>query len=175
MSTHYDRDIATTGSPVVPIDFLQSIFVAELIHPSRCLWISSPWISDIEMIDNRARQFGSLCPDWPATRIRLMQVLEALLERGAQIAIVVNDSPHNDEFVYRLEPLLRIYASNLRIMRSPVLHEKGIVGDWFSLTGSMNLTFNGVYVNQEHLSYTCNPERVAERRLGFQHRWGMDT
>ena len=175
MSTHFDREIATTGSSIVPIDFLQSIFVAELIHPSRFLWISSPWISNIEIIDNRARQFGSLCPDWSATRIRLMEVLEALLERGAHITIVLNDAAHNDEFVARIQPLQRIYSSHLRIIRSPVLHEKGIVGDWFSLTGSMNLTYNGVYVNQEHLAYTCNPERVAERQLVFQHRWGIET
>jgi len=127
------------------------------------------------MIDNRARQFGSLCPDWSASRIRLIQLLEALLERGAQITIIVNDSPHNNEFVSLIQPLCRIYASELRIIRSPELHEKGIVGDWFSLTGSMNLTYNGVYVNQEHLAFTCNRERVVERRLSFQHRWDMET
>ena len=77
MNPYRDREIATTGAPLVPFDFLQSLFVAELIRPSRRLWISSPWISDVEIVDNRARQFGTLCPDWPATRIRLTRVLES--------------------------------------------------------------------------------------------------
>lgn len=175
MNEFPERQIATTGSPTVPIDFLQSIFVAELIRPSRCLWVSSPWISDIELIDNRARQFGTLCPDWPATRIRLSRVFETLLERGGNLAIVVNESRHNDEFINRMQPLKRIYDSLLRMFRSPHLHEKGVVGDWFSLTGSMNLTYSGVYVHQEHLVYTCDPSLVAERRISFENRWGTDA
>ncbi len=169
-----ERQIATSGLPIVPIDFLQSIFIAELIHPSRRFWISSPWISDIELIDNRARQFATLCPDWPAARIRLSRFLETLLERGGNLVIIVNDASHNDEFVTRMQPLERIYGSQVRIIRSPRLHEKGIVGDRFSLTGSMNLTYNGVYVNQEHLVYTCDRSRVAERRITFENRWGVE-
>lgn len=172
MNKPSERQIATTGSPIVPIDFLQSIFITELIHPSRRLWISSPWISDIELIDNRARQFGTLCPDWPAIRIRLSRFFETLLERRGNVVIIVNEAQHNDEFITRMKSLKRIYDLQTHIIRSLHLHEKGIVGDWFSLTGSMNLTYNGVYINQEHLVYTCDPSRVAERRLTFETRWG---
>jgi phosphatidylserine/phosphatidylglycerophosphate/cardiolipin synthase-like enzyme len=174
MNKVLERQIATTGSPIVPIDFLQSIFIAELIHPSRRLWISSPWISDIELIDNRARQFGTLCPDWPATRIRLSRVFETILERGGNLVIIVNDAAHNDEFMSRMQPLERFYNSQVRLVRSSLLHEKGILGDWFSLAGSMNLTYRGVYINQEYLIYTCDSSRVAERRIAFENRWGTE-
>lgn len=171
MSTFMDREITSATSPVVVIDFLQSVFITELLRPSRCLWISSPWISNVEIVDNRARQFGSLCPDWPVAPIRLIRLLETLLERGGKIVIITNDAPHNEEFLSQLRPLSRGYPENLRVIKSPDLHEKGIVGDWFSLTGSMNLTYRGVYVNQEHVVYTCDPARVSERRLGFESRW----
>lgn len=174
MNKVLERQIATTGSPIVPIDFLQSIFIIELIHPSRRLWISSPWISDIELIDNRACQFGTLCPDWPAAHIRLSRIFETLLERGGNLVIIVNNAPHNDEFVSRMQPLERFYNSQVRLIRSSLLHEKGIVGNWFSLAGSMNLTYHGVYINQEYLIYTCDPSRVAERRITFENRWGTE-
>ena len=35
-------------------ELLQSIFVAELIRPSRDLWIVSPWLNDIVVIADTA-------------------------------------------------------------------------------------------------------------------------
>ncbi len=168
---YLDRDIATRGSALVPQDFLQSLFVAELLRPSRSLWITSPWISDVELIDNTARQFSSLSPDWPAARIRLSAVLAALLERGTEVILITNLSPHNDEFLARIAPFKRLYGRRLCIVRSANLHEKGILADTFMLNGSMNLTYSGVYSNEEYLIYRCDPARVAERRLTLEDRW----
>ncbi len=166
-----DRGIATRGSPLVPQDFLQSLFVAELLWPSQRLWISSPWISDVELIDNTARQFSSLNPDWPAARIRLSTVLAALLERGAEVILITNLSLHNEDFLARMMPLERLYGNRLRIIKTANLHEKGISGDTFTLNGSMNLTYNGVYSNEEYLIYQCDPAQVAERRVTLEDRW----
>jgi phosphatidylserine/phosphatidylglycerophosphate/cardiolipin synthase-like enzyme len=166
-----DRDIATRGSALVPQDFLQSLFVAELLWPSQRLWISSPWISDVELIDNTARQFSSLNPDWPAARIRLSAVLAALLERGAEVILITNRSPHNEDFFARMAPLERLYGKRLRIIKAANLHEKGILSDTFTLNGSMNLTYGGVYCNEEYLIYRCDPARVAERRVTLEDRW----
>ena len=41
-------------------DLLQTILVAELIAPSQCLWLVSPWISDIPVVDNTANTFLAL-------------------------------------------------------------------------------------------------------------------
>jgi phosphatidylserine/phosphatidylglycerophosphate/cardiolipin synthase-like enzyme len=168
--TYGEHNLHTAGSALVPADFLQSLFVAELLRPSRRLWISSPWVSDVELIDNAARQFSALSLTWPASRIRLSTVLRTLLERGGRAAIIVNESSHNDEFVSRLEPLQRDF-SELSVVRAAKLHEKGIVGDRFTLDGSMNLTYNGVYANEEYLIYRTNPATVAERRLTLENRW----
>jgi phosphatidylserine/phosphatidylglycerophosphate/cardiolipin synthase-like enzyme len=165
-----DRSLHTASSALVPADFLQSIFVAELLVPSRRFWISSPWISDVELIDNSGRQFSSLSPTWPADRIRLATILRTLLERGGRAAIFTNESRHNDEFVDRLTEM-RTEFDGLSVARVATLHEKGIVADRFALDGSMNLTYNGVYVNEEYLIFRTDPAAVAERRLTLENRW----
>jgi phosphatidylserine/phosphatidylglycerophosphate/cardiolipin synthase-like enzyme len=161
-----------TGSPYVPADFLQPLFVAELMYPSTRLWISSPWLSDIELIDNTGRQFASLCPDWPAARIRLSSILGTLLDRGAEVVLVVNEATHNEELLARLEPARRLNTGRLHIIRDADMHEKGILGDGYTLNGSMNLTYGGVKLNEELLIYRTDPEAVAERRLSLEHLWG---
>jgi hypothetical protein len=166
------RDVHTPGTTLVPGDLLQSIVVAELLRPSRPLWIVSPWISDVALVDNSARQFGAISPEWPAAPVRLTTVLTTLLERSGSVVIAVNFSPHNDELLRRLQPLQEEHGAALRVLRGATLHEKGIVGEHFVLDGSMNLTYNGVHVNDEHLLYRTDPAQVAERRLSLERHWG---
>jgi phosphatidylserine/phosphatidylglycerophosphate/cardiolipin synthase-like enzyme len=59
----------------------------------------------VEIIDNSARQFAALEPDWPATPIRLSQVLSALLSRGVQVRLIIREDGHNDYFIARLQTL----------------------------------------------------------------------
>ena len=97
------RDIYAERSNLLPIAFLQSLFVAELISPSSRIWISSPWITDVNLIDNTARQFGELVPSWPASWIRLSDVLKAILEQGSDIVVISNHDQHNVELLSRVE------------------------------------------------------------------------
>src|SRR5262249_3825274 len=41
-------------------DLLSGLFSLELIRPSTCLWLVSPWISDVKIIDNTAATFPTL-------------------------------------------------------------------------------------------------------------------
>ena len=163
------RDLSSSKSLEVPGDFLQSIFVLELLAPSRPLWIVSPWISDVEVIDNRGGRFAALNPSWPNGPIRLLSVLEAVVDRGGSVMLIANDSRHNDDFERRVKELGR---ESVRFLRDEDVHSKGIVGNQFSLDGSMNLTFSGVNRNDEHLIYRTDPEDIAERRLELDQRWG---
>jgi len=173
VDTAIQREVASAGGQPVSADFLQSLFVAELIAPSTRLWLISPWLADIELVDNRARQFSSLFPDWPVAYVRLSRVLETMLQRGAHIVVIMNQDERNNEFARTLHELTRVYPyPQLRVERAANLHEKGIVGDHFSLSGSMNLTYHGVYVNEEQLLYTTDLAQVAERRLRLAQRWG---
>lgn len=161
-----------SGQYLALTDLLQSIFVAELIQPSRPLWISSPWISDLELIDNSARQFAALAPAWPARPIRLTEILHALLERGGSVIVVTGPSDSNLDFMRLARGIEATSQDRFRILVVEDVHEKGICGEDFSLDGSMNLTHKGVHVNQEYVIFTTVPEEVSERRLTFDSQWG---
>lgn len=165
------RDIYAERSNLVPTEFLQSLFVAELIRPSSRIWISSPWINDIDLVDNTARQFGALVPSWPASWIRLSDVLGALLDRGSEVVIIANYDPNNLEFLSRIGLLGEVHPGRVHVIQTANVHEKGILSDNFTIDGSMNFTFRGVNINQEYLGYRCDPQAIHERRLVLEERW----
>jgi hypothetical protein len=147
-------------------DLLQAIFVAELAEPSNCLWIVSPWISDIPLIDNRANAFLTLEPSWPRGKIRLSQVLSVLVDRGATVRVITRPSiPSNQSFLQRVQGLVHITETS-------DLHEKGVLGSQFYLSGSMNFTYLGITLNEEVLHYETNDEVIAEHTIIFTQRWG---
>ncbi len=166
------RDIYSQRSSDLPSDLLQSLFLAELLYPSSRLWISSPWITDFDLINNSSRQFAELVPGWPATPIRFSDVLRELLERGSEIVIISSYDPKNEEFLSRVEGLSDQYAGQVHVFRENLIHEKGILTDHFTLGGSMNLTYQGINFNQEHVAYRHQPEAVHERRLVLESHWG---
>jgi hypothetical protein len=165
------RDLFGPGQSRAIRDLLQSLFAAELLHPSRRLWLIFGWISDIEILDNRARQFSPLQPDWPSTGIRLSRVLRALVERGGKIILIARDVEHNRSFATQLKPLCTEFDGRLIVTLKPEVHEKGILGDDFLLNGSMNLTHNGVNTNDEHLTLRTDSSSVEEWRVSLEQKW----
>ena len=170
MASH--REIYSQRSADLPADLLQSLFLAELLFPSSRVWISSPWITDFDLIDNRSRQFGALVPRWPSTPIRFSEVLGELLERGSEIVVISSYDPKNDDFLSRIDDLRSLHPDRVHVFRENQVHEKGILTDHFTLDGSMNFTYRGINYNQEHVSYRCQPEMVHERRLVLESHWG---
>ena len=43
-----------TRSSTEAASLLANLFAAELVSPSECIWLVSPWISDIQILDNEA-------------------------------------------------------------------------------------------------------------------------
>jgi phosphatidylserine/phosphatidylglycerophosphate/cardiolipin synthase-like enzyme len=52
------------------------------------------------------------------------------------------------------------------------LHAKGIVGDRYSLIGSMNLTYNGLEHLTEMLVFQTERAEVEQLRLAFRSEYG---
>ena len=173
MNSYPSLDIASQHhSREVPAELLQSIFAAELLDPSRPLWIVSPWIRDLELMNNEGGRFSGLNPDWPNAPIRLVEVLATLVARGGEVTIVTTHDPLNEEIAERLTAL---DLEAIRLLREPALHMKGIVGARFALEGSMNLTYQGVHRNEERLIYRTDPAKVSEIRIEFEQRWGSPS
>jgi hypothetical protein len=156
---------------------LESLFVAELLLPSPCLWLISPWLTDLELLDNRSGAFASLDPQWGPRRIRVVEILGRLLEVGSHIVVATRPGQHNDTFVRKLDDLSRAsgVADRLTVHRSETLHLKGILGRDFYLSGSMNLTFNGVEILEEGVTLETSPEALGTARIQLLHSYGGVT
>jgi phosphatidylserine/phosphatidylglycerophosphate/cardiolipin synthase-like enzyme len=53
-----------------------------------------------------------------------------------------------------------------------LLHTKGLVGDDYFLSGSMNFTESGIRLNEESIRLELDPEAVAQARLDFRQTYG---
>lgn len=154
-------------------ELLQGIFAAELLAPSSCLWIVSPWISNIPVLDSRTGAFSGLDPAWGRRQIRLAEALARLMSLGAEVVLATRPLRSNEHFLHNLKDLARELAveERLSIVEREELHTKGILGDGYYLAGSMNLTWNGVEVLDESVVYSTNADELGEAQLAFRENY----
>ena len=154
---------------------LEAIFAAELVRPSKCLWLVSPWISDIPLIDNSTNSFQPLGA-WGPRRVRLSEVLLSLALLGSSVVVGTTPDHSNSPFLERVRRLFREQhlddSLTVDIDRSGKLHEKAITGDDFALVGSMNITNNGVFLREEFVEFRMDEEFVARARMDAYERFG---
>lgn len=155
-------------------ELLESLFAAELLSPSRCLWLVSPWLTDLELLDNRAGAWSALEPQWGPRQIRLTELLGRVLEMGVHVVIATRPDAHNDQFLRKLDDLVKSsdVESLLTVHRKATLHHKGFLGDDFYLSGSMNLTFNGIEILDEGVTFETDREATESARIAFLNDYG---
>jgi hypothetical protein len=151
-------------------ELLQAIFAAELVLPSRCLWIVSPWLRDVPVLDNATGDFLTVCPEFPRSHVRLSRVLRELLNRGTQVVIATRPESGNRQVLDGLGEAAR--STSVIFHERGDLHAKGLVGDRYSLIGSMNLTYNGITHLTEMLIFETDRARVEHLRLAFRSEYG---
>lgn len=156
-------------------ELLEGIFVAELLVPSEQIWLVSPWISDIDILDNRCGQFSSLVSTWGLRRIRLSEIFAQLMLHSI-VHIVARPDPHNESFLQKMRDLSKASEApgNLRVAIRETLHLKGLLGQDYYLSGSMNITYNGVEVNHEGVTLDRLPQSIAEARIHFNSNYASD-
>ena len=156
-------------------DALQALFIAELMAPSTPSWIVTPWISDVVVVDNRAARFTGLLPDMPRRPIRLAETLLAQLQRGGTVVIACRPDDHNRTFTEQLGERAREagVADRLLCQFAEDLHEKGVLTSHLLLSGSMNLTYNGLRRLEESILLTDDDDSVARARHAYEDRWGQ--
>jgi phosphatidylserine/phosphatidylglycerophosphate/cardiolipin synthase-like enzyme len=153
-------------------ELLQTLFVGEIIAPSRCIWLVSPWLRDIEVIDNRSGAFRALDSDWERRWIRLSDVLRNLLGRGCHVVVATRPLEDNLRVITTFRDALRDQAPELVVHTPSELHAKGLLGDTFCLSGSMNFTFSGLDYQTEMLTLQTDPAEVGRLRLSFHEEYG---
>lgn len=155
-------------------ELLQTMFVGELLSAGSDVWIVSPWISNIVLIDNRTGNFDSLNPEWSRREIRLIDVLLSLMARGSKVFIVTRDVESNTSFLNGIASAseMGFLESHLNVMIRDELHTKGILFSKSLLMGSMNITYNGLEMNDEMIQFCIDPADVADTRLHFEKYLG---
>ncbi|TIW73649.1 MAG: phosphatidylserine/phosphatidylglycerophosphate/cardiolipin synthase family protein [Mesorhizobium sp.] len=159
-------------------ELLQLMFLGELLAPGgERAWLVSPWISNIILFDNRAGGFGTVNPEWGNREIRLIEVVTDMMARGTALGIATSLDDHNDPLI---EALMMAadeagLANKLSIVRREHLHIKGVLLKRGLLTGSMNLTYSGLELNDEMVVYDTIPKTLAEARINFESYVGAGT
>ena len=167
------RDLTGPSQAQSIRDLLQSLFLLEIVKPSKRIWLGSAWISDIAIINNRAKQCASFEPDWPEDYISLVKVLESIAKRGTEVIIITRNERTNHSFIEKIEHISKTY-SNLKLILKDEFHEKGLLGTNYELMGSMNFTYNGIQINDEHIKYTFDKEVAAQRQIEMMQKYGED-
>lgn len=156
-------------------DLLGAVLAAEVAVPSTTLWLISPWVSDISLLDNTTGAFTDLVR-WGNRHIGLAEVLVTLAEAGTTVVIGTTPDRHNRFFLNRLNSL----AYDLHVSGNVIvdvdkrneLHTKSVIGDDFVIIGSMNLTMNGVFLREEYVELKTGTEDVTQARLDAVERFG---
>lgn len=152
-------------------ELIQQMILSEMLAASgQRVWLVSPWISNVVILDNRASGFTSLNPDWGEREIRLVEVLIYLMSRGTSLGIATSFDKHNDPLLALLEDGVKELGmlEKLTVVRLKKLHTKGMLVSRGFLTGSMNFTYNGLEINEEHVIYDTTPQSIAQARLAFE-------
>ena len=154
-------------------ELLQGVFVSELLQPSEELWLVSPWISDVPVIDDAAGAFGSIAGAPFESAMTLSAAITALAEMGTDIRIVTRPGESAD-FCDVLKRRIEMSSAQgrVRIGLKEALHTKGLVGEDYRVMGSMNFTFNGVQLNDEAIHFDLDSEAVSRVRLEFEQQYG---
>ena len=134
----------------------------------------SPWLTDLELLDNRAGAWSALDPQWGPRQLRLAELLGHMLEMGVRVVIATRPDAHNEQFLRKLDDLAKSSGveSLLTVHRKATLHHKGFLGDDFYLSGSMNLTFNGVEILDEGVTFETDREATESARIAFINDYG---
>lgn len=170
------RDVWSNGGGRELRDLLSSAFGTLLLIESNYqpVYLSSPWMSDFVLFENRFHEFDRLFPDLEEqSEVRLSDFI-ARLARKLSVRIITTETETSTHFLRRLQT---VEAKNIQYrFAAEEYHEKGILAPSFYIEGSMNITFHGVYIRGEKITYhhANNSEgarKIAGAYLEYNRRW----
>jgi len=151
----------------------QATFAAELLNPGDALWMAVQRLWNVPVLDNRANTFRHLEPNWPQARVRLLSVLEKVMNEGTAVHVLTEADPHNETFVGEFRELARgSISGQIRTIASWDGQQEGIVASSFYLSGGLQMSRRvGLSVGgRELLAYTGS-EATARGIQAFQDQW----
>lgn len=155
--------------PATLKELLQTMFASEMLLTGERVWVVSPWVTNVALLDNRSGNFDALNPEWGHRAVRVAEILSFLMTRGNHVVVVTRDLEINKGLMTVLEDEVRRLdlQDQLSIILREQLHSKGILLSRSMLLGSMNLTYSGIEINDESVEFVIDPEDIARTRLEY--------
>ncbi|HVJ67388.1 MAG TPA: hypothetical protein VM510_05355 [Caulifigura sp.] len=172
------RDVWSHGSGSALRDLLSSALASLLMAPAgpEPAYFSSPWMSDFPLFENYDGDFVALFPELAdERRIRFSDYLH-LLSRRRPVRIIAVRHPISETFA-RIPALQE--SDGVQFRYAPeIYHEKGVLTPGFYIEGSMNITYNGVHVRGEKITFHSGVDgeqraKIASAYLEFNRRWQL--
>ena len=146
-----------------------------LLSPgARPTYFSSPWMSNFNLFDNRFGAFAGLFPDLADKPFIGFSDYIVRLARRSEVRIITTKTDASAALI----ELLRQESADELFWRfaAEEYHEKGILGPQFYIDGSMNITYSGVFVRGEKLTYytagtSYGRAKIASAYVEFDRRW----
>lgn len=146
-------------------EVLSAQFSGLILYPE-LIWLISPWMSDFDVIDNRGGQWSFLDPSWGARMVSFQELLATAVNNGCPLRIVSRPDTLNKVFVERLQARLSP-NHDMQCSYYENLHAKGMLTKHFFLKGSMNYTWSGANLNDEHLLFSSNKTLISDALIEF--------
>src|SRR4051812_19036856 len=96
--------------PATLKELLQTMFASEALLTGTKIWVVSPWVTNVALIDNRAGNFDALNPEWGHREVRVAEILGFLMTRGSQVVVVTRNLEINTGLITALEEEARRLA-----------------------------------------------------------------
>lgn len=154
-------------------EVLSSLLSALMLAPER-IWLVSPWVSDFDLLDNRAGDWSVLQPAWGLRVVRFSEMLMECVEAGCELNLVTKHDERNGAFLSRLAQCISVRERYRSVFSSDV-HVKGLLAETWYFSGSMNFTFSGANRNEEQVNLTSDPSIVSDARFEFDRLYGPDV
>jgi hypothetical protein len=164
-------------------EMLQSLLVAEAMNPSDEIWIVSPWMRNVPVIDNRGGGFSWVESTWEGRRVHLLDWILAVCAKGSQVTVVTSDGELDQDFVRGAKDiasrlpdpgLLRVHSKRgVQGAGQGGLHSKLLLTRNFFWQGSMNFTLPGLRAHQETVSvFLPDWPEFSKVELEVRQLWG---
>jgi hypothetical protein len=175
------RDIWSRAGSLQVRDLLASLLSTRfLAEPSEDpLYVCSPYLTDFPVFDNSLGQFQPLfrhCPEFGENSEVLFSQALIELSNHMPVRLIGVPGPNADVF---LRSVVRSQVPSISARyASDLYHEKGLLCQTFYLEGSMNFTYNGVYLRDEKVT-AHSPDTVSGQQkinaafLEFNRLWDI--
>lgn len=173
----FSRDIWSHGEGNQLRELFSSALLTLMLMPpvGRAAYFSSPWISDFTLFDNRFRQVGSLFPRLADSRAIKFSDFLLHLSHTTPVRLITARTETSLAFLrsFNSKP------SEVEYKFVPVeYHEKGILAPSLYIEGSMNITYSGLYVRGEKVTYHVDSNKLGAKKISaayleFNRRWSI--